>query len=244
MEPDPRGGPPALPASPRKKTGLQRQLRARERPPAAVSRATSAALSIEANRGSTRTALLLARTPGAVDGYRPRTCPQRANGCSRGDMSAPRAPGGAPAGPGRRVLLWFRRDLRLADNPALVAALAMQSEVVRSGRARGRGAPAPPPVRTFAAAWSAHLAHALPFCHRRCPCTCGPPRRRGSSSRGAARAGGWRTAWRRWTPTCTRSALACSASVPPTRAPRWWRWRGSWVLARCCSTTCSTPSPW
>lgn len=37
--------------------------------------------------------------------------------------------GGGPVG-NKRVLLWFRRDLRLADNPALVAALRMAPEVV------------------------------------------------------------------------------------------------------------------
>ncbi len=30
----------------------------------------------------------------------------------------------------KRVLVWFRRDLRVADNPALVAALQMAEEVV------------------------------------------------------------------------------------------------------------------
>lgn len=36
----------------------------------------------------------------------------------------------------RRVLVWFRRDLRVADNPALVAALQMAEEVVRGQGAR------------------------------------------------------------------------------------------------------------
>ena len=35
-----------------------------------------------------------------------------------------------PEGGPRRVIVWFRRDLRLADNPALVAALRMAPEVV------------------------------------------------------------------------------------------------------------------
>lgn len=35
-----------------------------------------------------------------------------------------------PEGGLRRVIVWFRRDLRLADNPALVAALRMAPEVV------------------------------------------------------------------------------------------------------------------
>ena len=35
-----------------------------------------------------------------------------------------------PEGGLRRVIVWFRRDLRLADNPALVAALRLAPEVV------------------------------------------------------------------------------------------------------------------
>ncbi|KAI7837326.1 hypothetical protein COHA_008841 [Chlorella ohadii] len=35
-----------------------------------------------------------------------------------------------PEGGLRRVIVWFRRDLRLADNPALVAALRMAPEVL------------------------------------------------------------------------------------------------------------------
>jgi hypothetical protein len=38
---------------------------------------------------------------------------------------------GGPPARNRRVIVWFRRDLRLADNPALVAALRMAPEVVR-----------------------------------------------------------------------------------------------------------------
>lgn len=39
-----------------------------------------------------------------------------------------------PAPAAKRVIVWFRRDLRLADNPALVAALRMAPEVVSPGR--------------------------------------------------------------------------------------------------------------
>ena len=54
-----------------------------------------------------------------------------------------------PEGGLRRVIVWFRRDLRLADNPALVAALRMAPEVV-SGPA-GSCAAAPCPARPSAA---------------------------------------------------------------------------------------------
>lgn len=38
----------------------------------------------------------------------------------------------APTGQFDTVLLWFRRDLRIADNPALVAALQRSLNVVGS----------------------------------------------------------------------------------------------------------------
>ena len=39
--------------------------------------------------------------------------------------------GGVPQRPPGVVLLWFRRDLRVADNPALIAALQTGAVVVR-----------------------------------------------------------------------------------------------------------------
>jgi deoxyribodipyrimidine photolyase len=44
-----------------------------------------------------------------------------------------------------RVLVWFRRDLRLEDNPALLAALQLADEVVSVDETSARSASAPPP---------------------------------------------------------------------------------------------------
>ena len=56
------------------------------------------------------------------------------------------APVGEPLPKLHRVIVWFRRDLRVEDNPALVAALQLAEEVV-SGGAAGRSTrrPLPPP---------------------------------------------------------------------------------------------------
>lgn len=40
-------------------------------------------------------------------------------------------PGPAPAPPFKTVLLWFRRDVRVSDNPALIAAVQAATNVVR-----------------------------------------------------------------------------------------------------------------
>ena len=46
-----------------------------------------------------------------------------------GTFSGPQCP--APAPPFKTVILWFRRDLRVSDNPALIAAVQAATNVVR-----------------------------------------------------------------------------------------------------------------
>jgi len=46
-----------------------------------------------------------------------------------GTLSGPPCP--PPAPPFKTVLLWFRRDLRVSDNPALIAAVQAATNVVR-----------------------------------------------------------------------------------------------------------------
>lgn len=65
---------------------------------------------------------------------------------------------GGPPATNRRVIVWFRRDLRLADNPALVAALRMAPEVVRR---RCHALRRPP--RCFVHASPASVASMAPF---------------------------------------------------------------------------------
>lgn len=60
-------------------------------------------------------------------------------------MAPPAQPPPAPPGGCKRAIVWLRRDLRLADNPALTAALRLAPEVVRRRAAGGvQGFLAPP----------------------------------------------------------------------------------------------------
>ena len=45
-----------------------------------------------------------------------------------GALSGPQCPSSAP--PFKTVILWFRRDLRVSDNPALIAAVQAATNVV------------------------------------------------------------------------------------------------------------------
>ena len=45
-------------------------------------------------------------------------------------------PGPPPAPPFKTVLLWFRRDVRVSDNPALIAAVQAATNVVRDPAAQ------------------------------------------------------------------------------------------------------------
>ena len=101
-----------------------------------------------------------------------------------------RAPEGPPPAT-QRAIVWFRRDLRLADNPALVAALRMAPEVVRrAAGAPGPLAQAPQPAPGcgllrlgLGPSWGCMLA--LPGCLPADPPAC-PLRRRSDSAACAA----------------------------------------------------------
>ena len=50
------------------------------------------------------------------------------SGNGAGALSGPSCPPSAP--PFQTVVLWFRRDLRVSDNPALIAAVQAAANVV------------------------------------------------------------------------------------------------------------------
>ena len=56
------------------------------------------------------------------------------SGNGPGALSGP--PGPPPAPPFKTVLLWFRRDVRVSDNPALIAAVQAATNVVRDPAAQ------------------------------------------------------------------------------------------------------------
>ena len=129
------------------------------------------------------------------------------------------------------AVLWLRRDLRVADNPALVAALQAAVTVVRCfgqphctpfkplprlcqfyppPRPRDLYPPVRWPPSRGRGDWRNHVhadrvttSHACLCC--RCPSSCGPQRKRASSSRAAARGGG-----------------SCRACGPSRRTSRLW----------------------